>query len=93
MPSVPEVLPVNEARTNLSRLLAGFREQGLCAEPVFVGSHRRPEGVLVSIELFDEMAPFIEDVLIAREARRRLARRSGDLVTHDELLAELEIAT
>jgi hypothetical protein len=89
--ALPDVLPVGEARASLSRLLAVFREQGLEADPVFVGSHRRADAVLLPMALFEELAPLIEDILLAHEVRRRLAEDSGTRVGHDDLLAELGI--
>ena len=88
---VPDVLPVREARASLSRLLAVFREQGLDAEPVFLGSHRQADAVLLPMALFEELAPVIDDFLASQEVRRRLAADTGERVTHAELLAELGI--
>ena len=89
--SVPEVLPVREARANLSRLLARFRERGIDAEPVFLGSHRQADAVLLPMALFEELAPVIDDFLASQEVRRRLAADTGKRITHEELLAELGI--
>ena len=88
---IPEVLPVGAARASLSQLLATFREQGLDAEPVFVGSHRRADAVLLPIAIFEELAPMIDEILLAREVRRRLADDGGERVSHEELLSELGI--
>ena len=89
--ALPDVLSVREARVSLSRLLARFRERGLDAEPVFVGSHRRADAVLLSMALFEELAPVIEDIMASQEIRRRLAADTGTRVSHEELLAELGI--
>jgi hypothetical protein len=75
----------------LSRLLAVFREQGVDAEPVFLGSHRRADAVLLPMALFEELSPVIDDFLASQEVRRRLAADTGERVTHEELLAELGI--
>jgi hypothetical protein len=48
-----EVLGVAEARKLLPELLADIR-RGSC-EPVFLGSHRRVEGVLLSADVYDEL--------------------------------------
>jgi len=87
--SVPEVLPVREARASLSRLLARFREQGLDAEPVFLGAHRKADAVLLAIALFEELAPVIDDVLGSQEVRRRIAADTGKRITQEELVAGL----
>ncbi|MFE5670940.1 nucleotidyltransferase domain-containing protein [Agromyces sp. NPDC056523] len=46
------VLPVAEARAGLSRILRDFRARGTDAENVIIGSHRRPEAVLIPYETF-----------------------------------------
>jgi PHD/YefM family antitoxin component YafN of YafNO toxin-antitoxin module len=89
--ATPAVLPVREARASLSRLLAEFRERGLSADPVFVGSHRRPDGVLIPMALFEELIPAIEDLLVSDEIRRRIAADTGERVSHEDLLAELGV--
>lgn len=77
MRSLPEVMPVGEARDALSRVLAVFRREGRNARPVFFGSRRQAEAVIIPVELFEELVPLMEDVLIAREVRARLAARDG----------------
>jgi antitoxin StbD len=89
--AVPEVLPVGVARASLSQLLARFRERGIDAEPVLLGSHRRADAVLLPIALFEELEPMIEEILAAREVRRRLAADAGRRVAHEDLLAELGV--
>ncbi|MBT2499338.1 nucleotidyltransferase domain-containing protein [Agromyces sp. ISL-38] len=52
-PTDPDVvLPVAEARSALSVMLRNFRELGPDATPVVIGSHRRPEAVLIPYERF-----------------------------------------
>jgi antitoxin StbD len=38
---------------------------------VIFGAQRRPEGVMISYELFSELVPVIEDLEIARMVRER----------------------
>ncbi len=47
-----EVLATREARDQLPSLLADFRKAGAKAEPVVIGARRRPEGVVLSYELY-----------------------------------------
>lgn len=70
-------MPVGEAREALSQVLDIFRREGLNARPVFFGSRRRAEAVIIPVELFEELVPLMEDVLIAREVRARLAAHDG----------------
>lgn len=51
-PTNAEVVPVAEARAALSSVLRDFRDRGPDASPVVIGSHRRPEAVLVPYERF-----------------------------------------
>ena len=74
---MPEVMPVGEAREALSQVLAVFRREGRNARPVFFGSRRLAEAVIIPVELFEALVPLMEDVLIAHEVRARLAAHDG----------------
>ncbi|HEY4096662.1 MAG TPA: hypothetical protein VGM33_14180 [Baekduia sp.] len=77
-----EVLATREARQQLPSLLAGFRADGADAEPVVIGAHRRPEGVVLSYERY----------LMLLEGRERVAAiladraATGDGMDDDEAL-------
>lgn len=55
-----DVIPVAEARSGLSRLLGGFRRDE-SAEPVVIGSHRKPEAVLVPFERYQRLSSATSD--------------------------------
>ena len=55
-----EVVTVSDARANLSRILSGLHDAGSQAEPVFIGAHRKAEGVLLSVESYKELAELRE---------------------------------
>jgi hypothetical protein len=78
---VTEVLPTNEARARLNQIAAGF---------VVFGSHRRAQGVIVSWQLWQRIAPAVEDTLDAELARQRLNDAGGDRLSHEQLLATLD---
>jgi hypothetical protein len=84
---VSPVLPTNEARAALTKALARFRERGALAEPVVFGAQRRPEGVMIPFELYEELLPVIEDVEIAHLVRERAA--AGDAVPLADVAASL----
>jgi antitoxin StbD len=84
--ALPDVLPVGQAREALSKVLDAFRRDGRDARPVFFGSRRQAEAVIIPIGLFEEMLPLVEDVLIAREVRARLAADDGTRLSFDELV-------
>ena len=88
MTTMPDVLPVGEVREALSKVLATFRREGRDARPVFFGSRRRPEAVIIPIDLFEQMVPILEDVLIAREIQARRARHDGTLLDFETLVKE-----
>lgn len=56
----PEVVTVRDARRNISRMLSDLQVAGSDAEPIFIGAHRKPEGVLLSIEAYRELAALRE---------------------------------
>jgi antitoxin StbD len=84
-----EILPTTEARAKLSQILAEFERDGINAEPVTFGSHRRPQGVLIGWDLWLEILPAIEDLLDATEARHRLDRAGDKQVSFDDAAATL----
>lgn len=67
------VLASGDARTALPDALRRFRSQGLAAEPIVFGSHRRPEAVVIPFELYARLLPVIEDLEIAQLVRERAA--------------------
>ncbi|OAN33758.1 hypothetical protein A4X17_15095 [Plantibacter sp. H53] len=72
MPIQP-VLPTSEARTELPNALRRFRSEGVMAQPMVFGGHRRAEGVVIPFELYTELLPVIEDIEIAHLVRERAA--------------------
>ncbi|HCS60219.1 MAG TPA: hypothetical protein DIW46_02315 [Microbacterium sp.] len=50
-----EVISVADARSGLSRLIAGFRAAPDAA-PITVGSHRKPEVVVLSLDAYQRLA-------------------------------------
>ena len=60
-----EVLSVREFRAGLAEAIRRVRDEG----PVFVGSHRRAEAVLMSVEQYDEL----RGVASRRPVPRRIA--------------------
>lgn len=67
------VLPSGDARTALPEALRRFRAEGVAADPVVFGSHRKPEAVVIPFELYAQMLPVIEDLEIAHLVRERAA--------------------
>lgn len=55
------VLTVVEARTQLSEILRRFRADGEQAEPVLLGSLRKPEAVLIPYELWVRLEAAADD--------------------------------
>jgi antitoxin StbD len=88
------VLPTNEARARLNQIAAGFDRDGPDAVPVVFGSHRRAQGVIVSWQLWQRIAPALEDAVDAELARQRLDTGRGDndsgQLSHEQLLAALD---
>ncbi|MBK5222839.1 MAG: hypothetical protein JJE52_08190 [Acidimicrobiia bacterium] len=79
-----EIMPTTEARARLSQILAEFERDGVNAEPVAFGSHRRPQGVIIGWDLWLEILPAIEDHLDATEAGHRLDRAGDERVTFED---------
>jgi antitoxin StbD len=78
-----QVLPTSQARAELSAAVARFRSEGVSSAPVVFGSHRKPEGVVLPFELFEQLIPAIEDILLAATIRARLANPAPSVPLED----------
>lgn len=87
--TITEVLPTGDARARLGAIARAFDELGISAQPVVFGSHRRAQGVIVPIALWERIAPAVEDALDIEEATDREARSGGRTVTLTEVEATL----
>ncbi len=67
-----EVLPTSQARAELSAATSRFRLHGLLARPVLFGSHRKAEGAIISVELFEQLLPEIESIQLSETLKQRI---------------------
>jgi hypothetical protein len=81
-----DVLATTEARDRLSEILRSFERDGAAAEPVPFGSHRKPQGVILSWALWLELLPAIEDHLDTLEAVARLRRSGEERLAFDDVV-------
>ncbi len=63
------VLSVADARAALSRLIATLRDDP-AAPPVTIGSHRKPEAVLMSIEAYQRLAHDRQPIVTTERLRQ-----------------------
>jgi antitoxin StbD len=84
------VIPTSEVRAALSKITKRFDAGD--TEPVFFGSHRRPQAVLVPIAVWEKLLEHAEDELDVDLARRRLAD-DRPWLNKDELEAALQRAS
>jgi len=75
------VVPMSEVRAALSQITKRFDAGD--PEPVFFGSHRRAQAVLVPIATWEKLLAHAEDELDLDLARRRLADRRPWLSEED----------
>ena len=76
-----EVVTVTDARSMLPQLLSRLHDGGPGAEPVFIGAHRKAAGVLISVELFEELTALRE-----ASARREAVASAWGSVTAEGLV-------
>lgn len=77
------VVTTGEAREALHQIARRFDAgQG---EPVYFGSHRRAQGVIVPVAVWENLLKAAEDELDAELARDRLTRDSGRQLSHAEI--------
>ncbi|GAB2893387.1 antitoxin VbhA family protein [Streptomyces mayteni] len=70
---IPEVVTVGDARKGLSHILAELTAAGPDAEPVLIGAHRKPQGVLLSVEAFEALVDRRERRLAVESATGSVA--------------------
>jgi PHD/YefM family antitoxin component YafN of YafNO toxin-antitoxin module len=84
---MPDVVTTGEARDALHQIARRF-DAGE-GEPVYFGSHRRAQAVIVPVDVWERLLMQAEDELDAEVARNRLAEDARKL-THAELTATFE---
>lgn len=71
---------------SLASVLEDFRDHGLASSPVYFGTHRRAEGVIIPIELYRELVPAIDDVLLRATVQARLEQNAEGIELDAELV-------
>lgn len=91
-PAVPlsTVMTAADARKQLPSIVARFREEGVDAEPIFYGSHRKPEAVILSMQRYEAIMSALEDQFLQSLIKERLSRPHR-WITQAELMEELGI--
>jgi antitoxin StbD len=74
------VIPSTEARNDLPSYLKLFREKGEKADPVVFGSHRKPEGVILSFERYEWQMEILDELAASEEVREAIAQDTGNRV-------------
>lgn len=82
---------ITDARAQLTQHVARFRAEGVEAQPVVFGDHRRPEAALLPYETYQILVEMAEDAAIAQTIRDRAATDNGNRTSLGELAAELGI--
>lgn len=77
------VVTTGEARDALHKIAQRF-DAGE-GEPVYFGSHRRAQGVIVPVAVWEKLLEAAEDELDAELARERLARDDGRHLSQAEV--------
>jgi antitoxin StbD len=82
------VVPSAEARDRLSGYLKLFRETRGRADPVVFGSHRKPEGVILSYERYEWLTEVLDELVASEEVREALEADTGKRVELAEVARE-----
>lgn len=80
MASSQTVIPSAEARDHLCGYLKLFRDRGGQADPIVFGSHRKPEGVILSYERYEWQTEILDELVASEEVREALAKDNGKRV-------------
>ena len=77
-PTAPtEVMTISDARDSLSVLAEASRNEGMEAEIVFCGPHRRPDLTIMPTALFKLVAPILDDLMLQSRISMRIAQDDG----------------
>jgi len=72
---------VSDTRKDLTSHVARFRAEGVDAEPLVFGDHRRPEAVLLPFDTLELLFEVAEDIVLAQRVRALAAADDGSRVT------------
>jgi PHD/YefM family antitoxin component YafN of YafNO toxin-antitoxin module len=89
--SATHPVPTSVARRELTQTVSRFREEGLGAEPVVFGSHRKAEAVVLPYEAYEALMELAEEYAIASRIRERDQADSGQRYTLEEVADEFGI--
>ena len=78
-----DVVTTGEARDALHQIARRFDNGD--GEPVYFGSHRRAQGVIVPVDVWEKLLEQAEDELDLASARQRLAHDDGRRLTGGDL--------
>ena len=78
-----DVVTTGEARDALHQIARRFDNGD--GEPVYFGSHRRAQGVIVPVDVWERLLDQAEDELDLASARQRLAHDDGRRLTGGDL--------
>ncbi len=83
-----KVVTTGEARDALHQIARRFEDGE--GEPVYFGSHRRAQGVIVPVDVWEKLLGQAEDELDIELARDRLAGDDGRRLTRAEVTEVLD---
>lgn len=84
-PSRIPVLTTGEARDGLNQIANSFSRDGINALPVIFGSHRKPQGLIIPIELWD----LVEDAWDLARADQVLEGADNTWLSAEAIRAQL----
>jgi len=84
------VLPTSEARSELSAIVSRFRSEGSDSTPIYFGSHRKPEGVILPYSLWQELLEQLENMEIENMVHERTWDKS-DPRPFEEIIKKLDL--
>ena len=83
-----KVVTTGEARDALHQIAKRFDDGG--GEPVYFGSHRRAQGVIVPVDVWEKLLEQAEDEFDTGLVRDRLASDDGRRLTRAEVTEVLD---
>lgn len=89
--AVPKVQSVREMRDGISKLITTVQKDPHKASPVFFGQHRKPQAVVLSYEVYEDLLEELEDAQIALRVKGILD--AGGTESYKDIMSIVDLGT
>lgn len=87
--TVPAVQSVRDFREGMSKFLATIQKDPHQASPVFFGQHRKPQAVVLSYEVYEDLLAELEDAQLALQVKEILD--AGGSESYEDIMSSIDL--